>query len=154
MLAVFQCFAHSSAAVHTHAKSPSTSKKSSVLTSLLTVQSHMPNRNFVITTATLVTVIFCFHNSALSCLSWLGYVKLAIRYREHIGGTKTGYRINNNSSAGYNHSSTIGYPVSSEDFRIICSVSTSIELLIHESLLILSDRATLNSQTSIQLTFF
>ena len=48
-------------------KIPSTSEKSPMPTSLSTVQSHMPNRNFVVTTATLVTVTFCFHNSALSC---------------------------------------------------------------------------------------
>ena len=45
----------------------STSKKSPVPTSLLIVQSHMPSKNFVVVTATLVTATFCFHNSALSC---------------------------------------------------------------------------------------
>ena len=35
-------------------------------TSLSTVQLHMPNGNFFVPTATLVTVTFCFHNSALS----------------------------------------------------------------------------------------
>jgi len=44
-----------------------TCEKSPMLTSLSTVQSLMPNRNFVVATATLVTVTFCFHNSALSC---------------------------------------------------------------------------------------
>ena len=34
---------------------------------LSTVQSHMPNRSFVVTTATQVTVPFCCHNSVLSC---------------------------------------------------------------------------------------
>ena len=33
----------------------------------LTVQSHMPNKNFVVAIATHSTVTFCFHNSALSC---------------------------------------------------------------------------------------
>ena len=37
-----------------------------VLTSLPTVQSHMPNRNFVVATATQVNVTFCFYNSVLS----------------------------------------------------------------------------------------
>jgi len=42
-------------------------KKSPVLTSLSTMQSHIRSRNFVVATAPLVTVTFCFHNSALSC---------------------------------------------------------------------------------------
>ena len=80
---------------------------------------------------------------------------LAIRCREHIGVSKTGYKMNNNSSAVYNHSSSTGHPVSSEDFEIISSTRNSMDLLIHESLLILRDRPNLNSQTSsIQLTLF
>ena len=80
---------------------------------------------------------------------------LAIRCREHIGVTKTGSSVNNNSSAIYNHSSTTGHPVSPEDFSIISSTSNNSDLLIHESLLILRDRPSLNSQTSsIQLTLF
>ena len=65
------------------------------------------------------------------------------------------YKMNNNSSAVYNHSSSTGHPVSSEDFKIISSTRNSMDLLIHESLLILRDRPNLNSQTSsIQLTLF
>ena len=80
---------------------------------------------------------------------------LAIRCREHIRVTKTGSSVNNNSSAIYNHSSTTGHPVSPEDFSIISSTSNNSDLLIHESLLILRDRPSLNSQTSsIQLTLF
>ena len=47
-------------------KTPSTSEKSPAQTSLSAVQSQMPNRNFVVATATQVTIIICFHNSA-SC---------------------------------------------------------------------------------------
>ena len=80
---------------------------------------------------------------------------LAIRCREHIGVTKTGSSVNNNSSAIYNHSSTTGHPVSPEDFSIISSTNNNSDLLIHESLLILRDHPSLNSQTSsIQLTLF
>ena len=80
---------------------------------------------------------------------------LAIRCREQIGVTKTGYTINNNSSAVYNHSSTTGHPVSPEDFSIIISTSNNIDFLIIKSVLILRYRPTLNSQTSsIQLTLF
>ena len=54
--------------VHVHTcKIPGTSEKSPVPTSLATMQSHMPNKNFAVATATLVTVTFCCHNSALSC---------------------------------------------------------------------------------------
>ena len=75
--------------------------------------------------------------------------------REHIGVSKTGYKMNNNSSSVYNHSSSTGHPVSSEDFKIISSTRNSMDLLIHESLLILRDRPNLISQTSsIQLTLF
>ena len=38
-----------------------------VPTSLSTVQPHMPNRGFIVTTETLVTVTFCLYNSVLSC---------------------------------------------------------------------------------------
>ena len=42
--------------------------RSHVPTSLSTMQSHMPNRSFVVSTATLATVTFHFQNSALSCV--------------------------------------------------------------------------------------
>ena len=45
----------------------STNEISSMPTVLSTVKLHMPHRNFVIATTTLVTIIFSFHNSALSC---------------------------------------------------------------------------------------
>ena len=48
-------------------KISSTNQKSPVPASLSSVQSYMPNRNFVVATATLVAVTFCFHNSSLSC---------------------------------------------------------------------------------------
>ena len=46
---------------------PSTYETSPVPKSLSTVQSHEPNKNLIVITAALVTVTFCFHNSALSC---------------------------------------------------------------------------------------
>ena len=48
-------------------KIPCTSENSPIPTSLLTVQSHMPNRNDVVATATQVTVTFCFQKYVLSC---------------------------------------------------------------------------------------
>ena len=51
----------------THLQNLPLQRKIAVPTSLLAVQSHVPNRNYVVATATLVTVMFCFHNSALSC---------------------------------------------------------------------------------------
>ena len=46
---------------------PSTIKKPTASTSLSSVQSHVPQRDFAVATATLVTVNFCFHNSGLFC---------------------------------------------------------------------------------------
>ena len=46
---------------------PSMSIKLPVPTSLSTLQSHIPNRNIVIATTTVLTGTICFHNSALSC---------------------------------------------------------------------------------------
>ena len=46
---------------------PGMSKKSPVPTSLSTVQLHMPNKDFVIATAILVTVTFYSYSSALFC---------------------------------------------------------------------------------------
>ena len=43
--------------VYTHVKSPSIS----------TMQSHIPDRDFIVATATLVNVTICFHNSAVYC---------------------------------------------------------------------------------------
>ena len=102
------------------------------------------------------SVVYCF--KCPSCNArYYGKTSrnLAIRCREHIGITKTGHRNNNNSSAVYNHSFTTGHPVSPEDFSILSSTSNSTDLLIHESLPILRDHPTLNSQTfSIQLMLF
>ena len=102
------------------------------------------------------SVVYCY--KCLSCnAQYYGKTSfnLAIRCREHIGATKTGYKINNISSVIYNHSSSTEHSVSPEDLSIISSARNSIDLLIHESLLILRDRPTLNSQTSsIQLTLF
>ena len=57
--------------VSTHVQNPwmsgDTCEKSPVPSSLSTVQSHMPNRNFVVSTATLTTVTFYIHSSALPC---------------------------------------------------------------------------------------
>ena len=51
----------------TDPQNPQHEQKIALATSLLTVQLHMPNRNFVTMAATLVTVAFWFHNSALFC---------------------------------------------------------------------------------------
>ena len=52
---------------------------------------------------------------------------LAIRCREHIGVTKTGLRINNNSSAVYNHSCTTGHPY---PLRILVSLVAPVIIQI------------------------
>ena len=82
-------------------------------------------------------------------------VNLHTRNREHVRVTKAQYKINNNSSSVYSHSSTNGRHVSFENFAIISSTSNSIELLAHENPLNLTDLSTLNSQmSSIQVTLF
>ena len=48
---------------------PSTSEKSPLSTSLSTVQSHSPDRTFVVVTVTLATVTICFNSSTLLVLS-------------------------------------------------------------------------------------
>ena len=48
-------------------KIPSTNEELPVPISLSAVQSHMPNTNFVVVTATLVIVTFRFYSSAFSC---------------------------------------------------------------------------------------
>ena len=55
--------------VSTHMHHSQHGEKSPVSKSLSTVQSHMPNRNFVVATATLVTVSFYFHSSHSSCFT-------------------------------------------------------------------------------------
>ena len=85
----------------------------------------------------------------------LPFLNLHTRNREHVRVTKTQYKINNNSSSVYSHSSTNGRHVSFENFAIISSTSNSIEPLAHENLLNLTDLPTLNSQmSSIQFTLF
>ena len=46
---------------------PRTSEKLPVPQSVSTVRSCMPNRKFIVATAALMTVTFCFKNSAISC---------------------------------------------------------------------------------------
>ena len=79
------------------------------------------------------SVVYCYKCPSCSA-QYYGKTSrnLAIGCREHIGITKTGYKINNNSSAVYNHSSTTGHPVSLEDFRIISSTNNSIDLILRE----------------------
>ena len=96
------------------------------------------------------SVVYCYKFPG--CNAWY-YGKtshnLAICCREHIGVSKTRYKMNTNPSAVYNHLSSTGHPVSPEALSIISSTSNSINLLIHESLLILRDCPNLNSQTSL-----
>ena len=59
-----------------------------MLASLSTMQLHMPNRNFIITTATLVTVIFCFlallfsFSSQIRHFKYFNNKKLSISYTQ------------------------------------------------------------------------
>ena len=80
---------------------------------------------------------------------------LVVCCRKHLGINKAGQKINSSPSATGDHISKSGYDASLENFEIISSTDRSIDLLIRESLLILRDRPSLNSQlSSIPLALF
>ena len=80
---------------------------------------------------------------------------LVVRCREYLGINKAGQKIKNTSSAIGDHISKTGHDASLENFEIISRTDNSFDLLIHESLLILRDRPSLNGQLpSIPLTLF
>ena len=80
---------------------------------------------------------------------------LVVRCREHLGINKAGQKIKSSSSAIGDHISESGHDASLENFEIISRTDNSFDLLIHESLLILRDRPTLNGQlSSIPLMLF
>ena len=80
---------------------------------------------------------------------------LDTRCREHLGINKAGQKIKSNCSAIGDHISKFGHNGSLEDFDILSKTENSFDLLIHESLLILRDHPSLNSQqSSIPLLLF
>ena len=80
---------------------------------------------------------------------------LVTRCREHLGINKAGQKIKSNCSAIGDHISKSGHNGSLDDFHILVKTENSFDLLIHESLLILRDHPSLNSQqSSIPLVLF
>ena len=78
-----------------------------------------------------------------------------VRCREHLGVNKKGKNIKGVSSSIRDHIKDTGHNASIDDFCIIDNTSNEFDLLIHESLLILRDRPTLNQQnSSIPLCLF
>ena len=80
---------------------------------------------------------------------------LLTRCREHLGINKAGQKIKVSSSAIWDHINQSGHAASLEDFSVLDRANNDFDLLIHESLLILRDRPSLNSQqSSIPLVLF
>ena len=78
-----------------------------------------------------------------------------VRCREHIGVNKNGKSIKGAPSSIRDHIVSMGHSASINDFCIINTASNELDLRIHESLLILRDRPTLNQQnSSIPLCLF
>ena len=77
------------------------------------------------------------------------------RCREHLGINNKGNNIKGVSSSIRDHINYTGHSASIEDFCILDKLGNELDLLIHESLLILRDRPTLNQQnSSIPLCLF
>ena len=71
-----------------------------------------------------------------------------VRCREHLGINKKGISIKSASSSIRDHINETGHAASFDDFCILDKANNNFDLLIHESLLILRDRPTLNQQNS------
>jgi len=72
-----------------------------------------------------------------------------VRCREHLGINRKGNSVKGAvKSAITDHVNDTGHSASLDDFCIIDKVNNELELLIHESLLILKDRPSLNFQSS------
>ena len=74
---------------------------------------------------------------------------------EHLGINKAGQKIKGSPSAIWDHINKSGHAASVEDFSVLDRANNDFDLLTHESLLILRDRPSLNSQqSSIPLALF
>ena len=63
-----------------------------------------------------------------------------------LGINKAGQKIKVSPSAIWDHINQSGHAASLEDFLVLDRANNDFDLLIHESLLILRDRPSLNSQ--------
>ena len=78
-----------------------------------------------------------------------------VRCRGRLGVNKKGKSMKGVSSPTRDHINDTGHNASIDDFCIIDNACNEFDLLIHESLLILRDRPTLNKQnSSITLCLF
>ena len=96
---------------------------------------------------------------SMSNLSKTYYGKTSRRFiarcREHLAIYKKAKAIKGVSSSIRDHVSSTGHSASVEEFCILDSACTELDLLMHESLLILRDRPTPNQQnSSIPLCLF
>ena len=71
-----------------------------------------------------------------------------VRCREHLGTNKKGNSVKSASSAIRDHIKDTGQSTFLDNFCIIDRTNDQLDLLIHESLLTLRDRPTLNFQSS------
>ena len=80
---------------------------------------------------------------------------LSTRCKENLGINKAGQKVKVSPSAIWNHINKSGHAASVEDFSVLDRANNDFYLLIHESLLILRDRPSPNSQqSSITLALF
>ena len=76
-----------------------------------------------------------------------------VRCRETFGINKKGISIKGASSSTRDHINETGHAAPFDDFCILNKANNNIDLLIHESLLILRDGLTLNQQNSSILLY-
>ena len=92
-----------------------------------------------------------FKNLCSSCQATY-YRKISrhfiVRCREHLGISKEGKSVKGTSSAITDHIKDTAHSASLDNFCTIDRTNNELDLLIHESLLILRDRPTLNFQSS------
>ena len=81
---------------------------------------------------------------------------LLVRCREHLGINKLGQDVKSSGPFSIkDHIGKTGHVATFEDFSILAKTDNAFDLLIYESLLILRDRPSLNSQqSSIPLALF
>ena len=81
---------------------------------------------------------------------------LLIRCREHLGINKLGQNVKSSGPSSIkDHICKTGHIATFENFSILAKTDNAFDLLIYESLLILRDRPSLNSQqSSIPLALF
>ena len=119
------------------------------------IQSFLPFKDRI---ATLIrsSVVYKFQCPGCNA-SYFGKTSrnLITRCREHLGINKAGQKIKVSPSAIWDQINQSGHAASLEDFLVVDRANNDFGLLIHESLPILRDRPSLDSQqSSIPLVLF